>query len=927
MVRLSMGPIDVTLLKNYFEPKNLIQNSSFDVDHIFLEYKGVQEPFVLELDHFTVFDGDHIPFFKIPSLILSLDYSALLKGKIRLKSVRLHAPQLTINMQNPAVELEKIPQTEEYLSYGILGAFFGVGSQETQMEIQKILKYLDEIFLEEGSLKVVKDDAEILAVSKFNIHLKPTDYSENSYIFRVEAEGVSFFFPDLDRRTFEIPEMILQGQVYPAQRKTEFEISPFEWQGSVARVHGTFSTLEMSLIKLSMTSTPIALVNFPNVWPEGLATTTRNWILKNLSKGGIDKIGLDLELEIPKVNQGETFAVKLKNLTGRFDLKDVMVDYITGLPLAEVVLGIARFNMDQFDIEIVQGHLQDIQVTGGLIHFFDLSTDVEKAKIDLFLKGPLTNILKVIDHAPLKYAEKLGIKPEDFQGNALIRLDLTFPLLVKLELDQIDILTKAQLQDVSYIHDLGRDDQKNMEIQGGGFDLIVDKNHLKLTGEALVEGSKSILSWIENFKEDNLFSREMTCVGIFPVATFSNFGIPLEKFVKGMVNLNLLMQEKNKKHMKVIATGDLKESELNFSMLGVHKKVGETASISCVLDVMQNQPWTISKILFRSPLMQFSGNIVLDQKNKEIKTMDFSTVKAPKTDMRMRLSKTRLDTYDLKIWGKSLDASWFFKEKNGDDHQTKNGETPNFRLDLNLDCLWTRGDAFLKSVKLLLNRKHNRYVNIECEGILKSGDKLTVIFKPRFPNPGFIFFLKANNAGDFFRLVNGYDDLKGGVLTIEGMRSSDDPKELLVGHAKLDDFRLMKAPVLAKILSLASVGGIADFLSDNGLYFDKGTLEFKANDDVIEIQKGLAESSATGITGAGFIDRQHKTLSLKGNVIPVYLLNSLIGKIPILGSILSGGEDKGFLAATYEVTGEYDNPKVSVNPLSILTPGFLRELF
>ena len=169
--------------------------------------------------------------------------------------------------------------------------------------------------------------------------------------------------------------------------------------------------------------------------------------------------------------------------------------------------------------------------------------------------------------------------------------------------------------------------------------------------------------------------------------------------------------------------------------------------------------------------------------------------------------------------------------------------------------------------------------------------------------------------------------LKGGVLTIEGARLSDDPKAFLEGHATLVEFRLMKAPVLAKILSLASVGGIADFLGDKGLYFDEGILTFKATDDVIEIQKGLAESSATGITVTGFVDRVHKTLKLNGNVIPVYILNSLIGKIPILGNILSGGEDKGFLAATYEVTGGYDDPKVSVNPLSMLTPGFLRELF
>jgi len=40
-----------------------------------------------------------------------------------------------------------------------------------------------------------------------------------------------------------------------------------------------------------------------------------------------------------------------------------------------------------------------------------------------------------------------------------------------------------------------------------------------------------------------------------------------------------------------------------------------------------------------------------------------------------------------------------------------------------------------------------------------------------------------------------------------------------------------------------------------------------------------------------------------------------------------GGEGKGLFAFTYSVKGALDDPEINVNPLSVLTPGFLRWIF
>jgi hypothetical protein len=68
-------------------------------------------------------------------------------------------------------------------------------------------------------------------------------------------------------------------------------------------------------------------------------------------------------------------------------------------------------------------------------------------------------------------------------------------------------------------------------------------------------------------------------------------------------------------------------------------------------------------------------------------------------------------------------------------------------------------------------------------------------------------------------------------------------------------------------------------------------------------------------------------VELSGTVVPSYTVNRVLGKIPILGGLLTGGKDEGLFAANYKMNGPLEDPKVNVNPLSILAPGILRRLF
>jgi AsmA-like protein len=120
--------------------------------------------------------------------------------------------------------------------------------------------------------------------------------------------------------------------------------------------------------------------------------------------------------------------------------------------------------------------------------------------------------------------------------------------------------------------------------------------------------------------------------------------------------------------------------------------------------------------------------------------------------------------------------------------------------------------------------------------------------------------------------------------------------------------------------------GLASTLSGSGLPFSTLRGDFVYNGDRLTIEHLLAFGESLGVTASGSVNLDRDWLELTGTVAPAYLLNSIIGNVPIIGPLLGGGGE-GLIAATYRLDGPSTEPQVMVNPLSALAPGFLRQLF
>ena len=96
---------------------------------------------------------------------------------------------------------------------------------------------------------------------------------------------------------------------------------------------------------------------------------------------------------------------------------------------------------------------------------------------------------------------------------------------------------------------------------------------------------------------------------------------------------------------------------------------------------------------------------------------------------------------------------------------------------------------------------------------------------------------------------------------------------------------------------------------------------------MLELADARAFSTSLGLTAKGRIDIDDETADLQGTIVPAYFFNSLLGNVPLVGRLFSPERGGGLFAASYTLRGNLDNPDVGVDPLTALTPGFLRGLF
>jgi len=213
---------------------------------------------------------------------------------------------------------------------------------------------------------------------------------------------------------------------------------------------------------------------------------------------------------------------------------------------------------------------------------------------------------------------------------------------------------------------------------------------------------------------------------------------------------------------------------------------------------------------------------------------------------------------------------------------------------------------------------------VVADAALPGGGKLSVRFGE---TPGQLR-MDTNDMGAAFKQLGVSDNVVGGTFVVLGSAEDKGDKRVFSGIADGENYKVVHAPLVARLLSVASFSAVSSMLSGEGIPFDRIAAKYSLSDGKLSVTEAKALGGAIGINvSSGLLDLKADTIDLSGTVAPAYTFNSLLGRIPGLGDLLVGGKGEGIFAANFRIQGPTDDPKVSVNPLGMMAPGFVRKLF
>jgi len=177
----------------------------------------------------------------------------------------------------------------------------------------------------------------------------------------------------------------------------------------------------------------------------------------------------------------------------------------------------------------------------------------------------------------------------------------------------------------------------------------------------------------------------------------------------------------------------------------------------------------------------------------------------------------------------------------------------------------------------------------------------------------------SDRARPFIKNFDFIKGFEGGKLEYESIISKDTSNSSLI----ITEFKVSKVPALAQLLTLASLQGIADTLSGEGIRFESFEMKSSSKGNVMNIEDALAIGPAVSILMEGYVDKG-KLVSLRGTLVPATKLNAIIASIPLVGDILVGKKTgEGVVGVSFKMKGPPKDIKTTVNPIKTLTPRFI----
>lgn len=656
------------------------------------------------------------------------------------------------------------------------------------------------------------------------------------------------------------------------------------------------------------------------LWPRALeGDNAEEWIVQKMSEGTFHDVVAVVELFALRGEEGWDFGVE--DALASFKFENMAVDYRPPMMPVKKAKGSGSFKLaeEKLSVDIDDGMIGDMKVNDAELEFVNIiEAGKGKADIRVKLEGPLKTGLEYLEREPITLEHDFDLSK--VKGNAKATINVNFPTTKDIKVADVKVNAEGVMSDVTLPGVM-----KNLTLTGGPLNFTVNDNQFVLKGNAKIQGRDAKIDYREFLNSEGQDYKSKVVAGLtVDNAMRDLMGINLSDFLDGDAYVDATYTEYPGGKAEADLNVDLKPGLLFFKPLGYEKKPGEAGNATLKATLQNGELKTITGLKATGPNLQIdNANFSFGAKNA-LSGGTIDSFAANETVAKLKFDVVQ-GKYNITIDGSFFDLR---PSLDNDPAQAEVYDEPPMQITMNVDRLRASDKDVLQHAKLGVDIDGEGHFNtLDLDATAGQG-KVVIRYRPDETGKR-VFRMEADDAGATLRAFGVYENIVGGRLDIYGEPIKGYNDRNVKGLGTITDFKVVRAPTLARLLGMLSLPGVLSGLRGDGLTFTKLEADFdwvyRPKGSLLVVKDGRTSGNSVGFTFDGTYDQAKSAIDVEGTMIPLSGVNKVIGNIPLIGDILTGGSG-GVFAATYSVKGDAKAPQVFVNPLSVLTPGILRRI-
>ena len=714
----------------------------------------------------------------------------------------------------------------------------------------------------------------------------------------------------------------IAGHLDPTARRTRFDAIQLSAPGGDVSGFGEIDFARWTpAMRFDIRSNRLTVETARAFWPPFIAHDQRRFATGGAFDGGAI-LGGELSLDVPATVMGRLrtdATLEPGQLSMHLPFRGVSARTVGDLPRIDAAHGTVRVEGTSLVATLDRGTAnvdgRAVSLSDGVLSIGSFLEPGLPATIAFQATGEARSMLAIGSRHPLRVTQAAGLVPDNTTGTAELAVEIATRLRLPPGARPDDWTVRADVRNGATPSFRGR------KVAKANLAIVATPGTVQIDGAVRVDGVDARLALVEPFGPDGKGGAARTATLRLDEKGRRALGLRLGDYVSGTVEAAVTDLGGGRQRVSV----DLAPAKISVPFLPWDKGPGVPGRLDFVLETDGTRT-RLTDVRLSGKAFTARGALSFDRDG--LRSADLPIVRLGATDSFAISAQRRKGIYAIDILGSELDLRSIMRKLATQGSPSAGGGS-NLRVSARFARVRGHNKQVITGATLNLDMRKGAIRELDFRGVTGTQAPLSASVKASGTKGDTLVALDGEDAGALLAFADIYSKMRGGTLRLRLRR---DRGGILAGHVQAERFTVFGERRLRQLVAKHNRTNDGDgvrrqALDPNRAVVKRVRADIRKGPGFLSIRDGQLRGGDMAAIFEGTVYDRRGRIAMKGTFLPAYGLNRALSNIPVLGYAMGNGRKRGLLGITFRLRGKSRDPRLEVNPISLLTPGVFRRIF